>query len=330
MNLSLRKNIRLYHPEAQEVEPKKPAIGKIRIAIVTSIRDVGGDDRNGSIVQTSEGPRYMPGVTEMLIRTIEDRFDDPTGSRLLEENRRLANTVDYFQKEIANRLQFAGLIYDDHPEDNLNGYSLNPSYYEGLWIHPADLRDQNGELVRSNTAHIPSGFRKISSKKDPLGKAEAKNDFEMALHGAATEMGADVLLSDHLMLRMQNILRPELGRVGRILNIHPAITQGKTALRGKSPTWDAINRANEYGYTGATFHMVNEILDDGPTIADTEPTAVHPDMRPQDLRYTNYVNAKITALLGGLIHYIDEIYPVTDGVNLPSTKPNSYRPNPAV
>ncbi len=268
----------------------------LRVAIVTSIRDVGACDQNGRMVNTRRGQQYMMGIPEALHIAIEEHG---------------------FPARIS------GIITDDSPLRareiaNMDGYAVSP-HHTGDWIHDRDLGSAHGETLASITHNIPSDFRFISGQKYPEAKAESKTYFEDQLWQVFNEMGADVLISDHLMMRLHNILADSRLGIGRGLNIHPAITQAghPLALRGKTPTQEAIDNAQETGefWTGATFHVMNRVIDDGPLLAHAAPTIVGAQDTPQQLRARNYPGAKIPVFLQGLQHYIERVYPYLDQIN---------------
>jgi folate-dependent phosphoribosylglycinamide formyltransferase PurN len=117
-------------------------------------------------------------------------------------------------------------------------------------------------------------------------------------------------------------LHSDLGMWGRVLNIHPAVTEAghPYAFPGKTPTQDAIDRANsgEITRTGATLHVVDSVIDAGPIIAYTADTPVYPGDEPQWLRFRNYSMGKLPLLVEGLAHYVQSIYPYLDRIDLRS------------
>jgi folate-dependent phosphoribosylglycinamide formyltransferase PurN len=286
-------------PEALEQRPPLGVGHPLRAAILTSVRDVGAEDRNGDTVKVAGRQEYMTGLLEGV-------------ANLLREGRHGLSKV----------LEIAGVINDDDPRDTLNGYGVSPK--DGKWVHPADLRNGRGERIVSLTQNIPSSFRKLPLS-DIDGRAFLKGEFERQVESVAQQMGADILISDHLMMRIDQLLDGRYG-FGKILNIHPAMTRSgfQYGLRGKTPTSDAIRRAHgekidpatgqvepPYFHTGSTLHLVNRVIDDGPVLADGELTAVHPDDEPQELRFRNYPT-KIKVFAEGMRHYYRSVFPYVE------------------
>lgn len=219
----------------------------LKIAIVTSLRDVIGEDKNGKIVDTSWGQAYMMGVVEALARGVEENVAG-----------------------IRNALQIVGVIYDDTEIDIANIAREMHSPVSGYWMHPLNLQDTHtGELLINKTHNLSSLWRLL---EPGTARVRAKEEWEKLLgHIAFTEMKADVLLSDHLMVLLETLVQKDLGYAGRLLNIHPAITSldDPDHLRGCTPTLDAIRKAKNEGhfYTGSTLHYLTEELDGGEKIA---------------------------------------------------------------
>lgn len=257
----------------------------LRIGVITSIRDVGASDGNGRLTHTPQGDQYIKGVPEALHKAIEEQ---------------------------GLPIKIAGIITDDVPTDDLDGYAATPNR-NGDWIFPKDLGSANGEALAARVQNIGSDFRKIND--DLEAKADAKAVFEKRVWEAMQEMGADIMLSDHLMLRAHDLLDETRFGVGKALNIHPAITaEGHPlAMRGKTPTQEAIDnaRATKNGLfrTGATFHVMNQTIDDGPQLASAAPTDVYETDTPMQLRARNYPTAKIPVVIAGLTYYIETVYP---------------------
>ena len=281
--------------------PDMPRMNPVRVAFLTSIRDVGKDDLNGSTVPTKEGPKYMEGSLErFLIETL-------SGGRL------------YGYAELV------AVITDD-----IGGRDLTEEGYPALpqigrqWIHPHTLRTGNGTCVTDMTRNIPSLFRALPKDAIEERKRE-KLRFEKAVLAAMREAGAEILISDHFMARIDYLVG-ELGLYGKVLNIHPAITlpEHEFAFPGKTPTADAIARARMlHGdiFTGATLHVMNREIDKGPPLALIAGTPVHADDEPQWLRYRNYQMSKLRILIRGFRHYVERILPYIDSIDLSSLVP---------
>lgn len=298
-------------PHAHEIqyfgEPELPLrngfpAAPLRLMIITSIRDVLGDDRNGQMIDTPRGPRYMEGAAERLIRETRE------GGAL------------------ADILRVSCIVTDDTPKDARRlGIPLVPTSGRP-WIHPLDLRDDRDRLVtRDGFTHwIPSNFRSL----DPAAtqeRARFKEEFERHVLTLAEQKNVDLLLSDHLMLRAQRLVAGIRGEFGRALNIHPAVTKADHpyCFTGKSPTKDAIDHAKTHGFacTGATLHVMDEKIDHGPLVAFSAGTEVRPDHDPMELRYDNYRRAKLPVLIAGLRHYIRHVLPHLAELDLYSLSP---------
>lgn len=260
----------------------------VRIAFLTSIRDVGGDDRVGQMVGTKNGPKYMQGVIECAIR----------------ESLRGGALHDFVRVVL--------IITDDRPKDvEPHGYDVLP--VEGKkWIFPLGLQcDDLGMPARWLVENMPSEFRS-SPKADPL-RAEAKCEFERKVLELMRRTGAEVLISDHYMAKIEHLINGEFGLYGRILNIHPAVTNRDCpfCFRGFSPTADALRmaRSGRVTRTGATLHLVNEEFDAGPIIEWAAPTPVYASDTPEELRWRNYQLAKLPVFIRGLQKYVHETLP---------------------
>jgi folate-dependent phosphoribosylglycinamide formyltransferase PurN len=164
-------------------------------------------------------------------------------------------------------------------------------------------------------SYTPSQFRTVSSKRNPDLKAAMKADFERQVSEVAGSMCATLMLSDHFMLQIRDLLND-----WRILNVHPAITNGANALKGKTPTKDAIDRANgrfvdphtgqtaePRFITGATFHIMDGGIDTGPAITDIENTHFTLSTSAPQLRSDNYRLGKLPVLGGGFDHYLNNV-----------------------
>lgn len=278
----------------------------LNVVFLTSIRDVGSCDRNGTMVETGNGLRYMEGVIERTVRET------------------------HLPGSLANRIRIVGVITDDTPKDTQNSsYSALPESGRD-WIYPFELSTAEGRLVREMTCNIPSSFRLL-----PLNALEERRQlkykFEWAVLQKVRELGGDIIVSDHYMARLDH-LWGNLGFYGRVLNIHPAVTvEGHPFMfRGKTPTADAIARARSGTptRTGATLHFVTETIDEGPPIAYIANTPVFADDEPQWLRHRNYTLGKLPLFILGLAHYARNLYPYLGLIDLSSLKPFAERYSP--
>lgn len=281
-------------------QPQSP----VNIMFLTSVRDTGGDDRNGLCLDLTDGQHYMEGVIERTTRETRDGL-------------------------LAGIVRVVGVITDDRERDMERvrrkkevDYPVRPTHGRN-WIHPLDLRNDRDELlISSDVTHwVPSEFRRLPL--DALDeRARAKEDFEDQVMTLMHQRGANLLISDHYMARLVYLIRN--GLFGRVLNIHPAVTvEGHPcAFPGQSPTNDSIARA-QHGHTttGATLHFVDEFFDHGQPISFSADTPVHASDRedPMRLRYRNYQQAKLPVFVEGLCHYAQSLLPRL-GLLLPRIK----------
>ncbi|MFH1670780.1 MAG: hypothetical protein ABIA92_04310 [Patescibacteria group bacterium] len=267
--------------------PQEP----VNMMVLTSIRDVGTCDRNGSTIRTPEGWPRMEGAVE----------------RLINETRRGGFLSDH--------IHVTGIITDDMDRDMADSDYPVEWNAESPWIHAPDLQNDDGVLIRSPdfTRNIPSDFRLINGLQEPERKAGQKAAFEDKIATFMQERNTQVLLSDHYMARIDYLIGEAHGMYGRVLNIHPAITLAEHPYcrRGKTPTQDSIDQAQNdpNTITGATLHFINNLIDDGPPISHFAGTPVYRRDKPQQLRYRNYQQAKLPLLIFGLRHYIENIFP---------------------
>ncbi len=321
LKMAPQRQLQTFAPRASLPRPRNNP--PLNIAILTSLRDIHREDRNGQQLNLRGEDVYMMGIPEALIHALNgDRqrlHNWIQGVGLL--NREIIGP-DYFDAierrilqigdELRHRFRVTGLIFDDAPHD------LHPSRGQPFpmdphapdWIFPQNLRTSNDELFTSNTAHIPSEFRRLPLRMRDE-RATEKSNFEQQIHQVAIEqMDADVLLSDHLMVILGDLLAEPYDLRGRLLNIHPAITDrtDPDCFRGDTPTADAIAAAQEREvHTGSTFHFIDEGIDTGPAIARLKPTPVLATDEPQELRHRNYLT-KVLVALEGLGHYYDRLY----------------------
>ncbi len=300
-------------------EPDTNQSKPLKVLFATSMRDIMKYDQNGRMVKTRDGDEgYMQGVIEALAQSINENRDN-----------------------IARCINIVGIVYDDvaHQRDTGGTFHIDPEKNQA-WAYPLDLVMENtGETLGEITQNLPSDFRFLPSD-DVQGRAYGKAQFEERLVQIMDEKGADIIISDHLIMQLVNVIRPEVyGLLGRVLNIHPAITHKDHPhkLRGLTPTQDAIDRANgekrgvdnaftkvePYFFTGSTLHFVDAEIDAGAVICDKEGTPVYPDDEPQWLRFRNYQKAKIPVFLQGLQHYYRTMY-----TKITNTRPNTLITKP--
>lgn len=250
-----------------------PTDRPLRILFLTSVRDTGECDRNGTIVHTDGGAEYMMGAIEYAAWATR-----PNGP-------------------LHGLYTIAGVITDDRMCD-LRDYATQPiSQTDHQWLWPREL-----DLP---TWNIPSDFRGLP-RAATMERIAGKLAFETRVYELFQELDADIIVSDHYMAKIEHLIM-QFRLYGRVLNIHPAVTVvgHPFCFRGPTPTKDAIAQAQSGipTVTGATLHLVNHMIDDGPIIAFTDGTPVYGTDEPQWLRWRNYLLAKCPLMVEGLRHY---------------------------
>lgn len=330
---------RLLHSSKKPTPAKE---GPLNVVILTSVRDVGREDRNGRMVLVKGRPRYMMGMVEALTIATKEKLWG-----------------------LDKLIKLTGVIYDDTEDDviknKLGPYSLyTPTDLRGQWIHPIDQRNAEDIPLLSLTKNVPSDFRALPKNAKDERNAK-RREWEDEVFRVSQELGADFVLSDHLMVKIRHLFEEIRYGVGKVLNIHPAIMDPKDPgrLPGSTPTMDALSRAtgasvldkktglylpfirdrktgkevkiprNERYFTGASLHIIDDVyLDNGPVIADSKSTQVIPydedliirDLgyqatAEQELRYFNY-RVKLAVLACGLEHYVKNIFPELGEIDL--------------
>lgn len=262
---------------------------------LTSVRDTGTRDKNGIVVATENGEQYMEGAIERTVNATR-----PGGA-------------------LHRIIEVVGVITDDIERDmHGSDYPLEPKFGKP-WIYPLDLVLPNGSSLMVHTHHCRSDFRQ-QSLDAITARRERKFDFERRISILMKFLGADILISDHYMARIEYLITDAFGLFGRVLNINPAVTvEGHPyCFRGKTPTADAIERAKSGAstMTGATLHFIDTEIDHGPAIAYTAPTPVYATDERQWLRLRNYQAAKLPLIVAGLRHYAMYIYPYIGVLNV--------------
>lgn len=310
MNID-RENIQQYSIDSIDgISPSDSINGQVpedqlNVLFLTSMRDILECDQNGRIVTNREGESvYMEGVVERVVRlqnSSREKF-----------------------------LNVVGVIYDDTPDELAK--LGDPSPGTDNWIHPPHLKnEQTGTRISEVTHHLPGFYRKLPLA-DVNGRQSMKAEWEDSIAQIADRLDAHIIISDHLIAKIERLIGPEIGMKGRVLNIHPAVTDEKNPnkLRGLTPTQDAIDRVltGGHNFTGATLHYVTEGIDEGAPITDNEETLVLPSDNedPQCLRVENYNKSKLPVLVSGMEHYVRTHWPIiasSGGVSGISTIPLS-------
>lgn len=290
---------------------------KIRLAYFTSFRELIGDEGVSTIVsdeETGQSYGYRMGNLEHLARMFAvgghpftEQFDigmvfsDDSDGHVQEARQRVISWPLQIEVPVAGT--------------------------EGKYVPLEDL------LVR-----VPSEpWRKIPTG-DP-SKFKAKMIYEAEIVRALQERAIDLVVSDSYTPLFDKVLLGEYR--GRMVNIHPAITDKSSSFRlpGLTPTRDAYTRAR-YGFiivddkkkretwpegeskeieykgkkrlavevpkcnvTGVTVHVINERVDDGPVIMQLE-YSFDPTSSYEHIRNENYA-LKRKLLPDALVHYVN-------------------------
>jgi len=295
----LPSGVTIYGPEGLSSDRRSPE-RPLKVAILTSIRDVGVEEGVGVCWQPGRPETYLKGTIETALEAIKDA--------------RLGDVAE-----------IVAIITDDMGKD-LRGssYVASPDL-EGSWIFPRDLRIGSGELASSLTVNIPSSFRPLP-RWDIPGRLDGKADFEAKILQVMQQSGADILISDHFLARIQFLIDPDFhGLLGRVLNTHPGITRDDHPYpcRGKSPDEVALRhlrgeRVLEDGTTikirphskaEASFHFVTPTIDAGPVLCDGELTELTPSDTSRDITRKVYATSKEPVFIEGLRHYAVNVFP---------------------
>ena len=285
-----------------------PDTGRLNLAIATSMREIIDDEGVG---QTRELGGRLVGTAEYIANQFE-------------HNNRLSRSYN-----------FVLIVTDDVGSGKREGKYV-PHQFWKPWDESASVvnRDDYGRKLFTQPLddlvhNLPSSWRKVP-RKNTDERVEGKILWEENFARLLDEYEIDVLLSDSLMVIFGMGLPynghgiPARGMFpaydGRMLNIHPAITQGPHRLRGDSPNQDAIHRL-KYGYvierngngyekrltekrpwTGASLFKIDPEIDNGEVVTDMELTPVYPNDHTDSLRVRNYQTKNYVAC-EGLVKY---------------------------
>ena len=298
--------VTLYHPFPHLVQTadRIPGVARLdrplRVVFLTSIRDVGADEGVGRYCSPGDSGSFLKGTIQAVVE------ESVSGS-------------------LRGVVEVVGIITDDLPKDlKGSGYVASPDQ-DGEWIFPRDLRGPDGELVASLTRNIPSAFRELPMK-DTAGRRELKFQFEQRVYEVFQSTGADVLLSDHFLARLEYLIDSRrFGLSGRVLNTHPGITRSEHPYPtcGKNPyvqmKLNALGfvlkvpgeyrRVAPHPVAGASFHFITEGIDTGPVICDAELTPISFDDRESVIVHNLYHTSKNPVCINGLRHYANTMYP---------------------
>lgn len=302
--LKCESGVTLYTLPGQSVNLTPPS-RPLKVAFLTSIRDVGVGEAVGRVTYSGKSRSYIKGTIETALDAVKD---DRLGQ--------FAEVVAVITDDLEKDLQWSDYVADPK--------------LSGRWITPRDARNQTGDRISSITVNIPSDFRAL-----PLSEREArlerKLQFEAAVYRVLVESGADILLSDHFLARIDYLISSShFGLLGKVLNTHPGITRADHpyATVGRYPydlmrlhaqglkqlpdnTVVAVDPCN---MAGASFHLVTAGIDRGPVLCDGELTQVSPDDSDIDVARKLYKTSKYHVFIEGLRHYASNIYPLINRV----------------
>jgi folate-dependent phosphoribosylglycinamide formyltransferase PurN len=302
MHVLLEKEaLRFFGPQQLQLEFVAPA-RPLRVAILTSVRDISRDEHHGEMVSVKSQQRYMQGTIEAILESIH--------------HGRLKGYADV-----------VSVITDDLPKD-LTGHGIGRTPQEtGRWVHPKHLRNGEGTLATDLVINVGSDFR-LLPRASLSERHERKFAFESRVAEIMRGTGADILLSDHYLGILEFLIRDDmLGYYGRVLNAHPGIMRADHPYpcRGSLPYKAAIDHANgihhepgssnaqrvrPYYFAGATLHVVNASLDAGPVLCEAERTPISPTDEVMDVNYRVFQTSKIPSVIEGLRHYASNVFPL--------------------
>jgi len=296
----------------QEI-PDFPTHRPVNIAYLTSCRELGLDEKVGQII-----------------------IDPVNGHQYGYREGNLEHLVSLLQKggdKFSKYFNLTAVIVDD-----------NDSQYARTWLAPlwpqdteVPLRDVDHHVIarptlENLTFRIPSQPWKDLRRDTMQGesqeafmarKAMAKSEYERQILRVLERQEVDLVLSDSYVTIIGSTLLDAYR--GRILNIHPAVTQvgDPDRLPGLTPTRDAYTRA-VHGYiiiddkkavdhptgevievvyddrkrtavrvqpsnvTGVTVHIMNEQVDNGPIVRCYKYQFFVEGITPEAIRTMNY------------------------------------------
>ena len=288
-------------------KPERP----LRVLFLTSIRDVGRDERVGKLrrVKGQTGGRAVTRTVGTIETVLRESL--PGG-------------------ELDGYVEVAGIVSDDMPRDfTFRGTSHRSNYVadpgeKGHWIFDRELALPDGSRAVDVCKNIPSDFR-ACPVDDFKERAKRKFYFESSVHDFFKDTNADVILSDHYMAKIEYLFDKQYFNLGgRVLNTHPGITHRENPFRtlGNNPYVamrdHARGRAKVDGeyveiephkIGGASFHFLTSSIDGGAVLCDAETTPVSPGEGDTSLAARLYKRSKRDVVLAGLKYYASSVFP---------------------
>lgn len=269
---------------------------RLRLAYLTSVREIAGDEQVGrEVVDAMTGERYgyRASVIERLVPRLHDASDP-----------------------LAQMFELAAVVIDDRDCELATIMRATPPW-------PADA------VPRELLLRMPSSWRALRrAPRETLEdfrvrKQAAKARSEADLCAALVRRGVDVIVSDSYMVLFGATMLAAFG--GRILNVHPGVLEpGHPAhTPGHLPTRDTYTRA-VHGFVivddkravlpppgephvvdydggrrigvpvprvalaGVSVHLVTDTVDGDPVLADERWTFDPTDITPERIRHRNY------------------------------------------
>ena len=282
----------------------------LRLAYMTSISEIAGPQGGefvGRNVYCPEAERelgYRMGQLESLVRGINKNRDG-----------------------IGNLFQVVTVVHHDtHQQMQEMGFEGRQKKGATPWPWPENLPVIDGCTLSDVTHHVPMytpEWRAARLSNDQNEAHRIRAEREQALSDLLDVDAVDLVLTDSQtyifqgdMAMLKNVDKRQ------IINIHPAILEGETAIPGLYPTASALMRFNEgrilgprrsvidvphlrgYSGHGATLHKTVAAIDFGEIIhAQEKKDMVQPGMTQQVLRH-NVFELSRQVLHDGLIEFV--------------------------
>lgn len=269
-------------------------MSRTKLVYIWSLRNAAAD-KAGQHVDYRAERRYMTSPLEYLARELNET-------------------------ELGDRYSLEGVIYDDDDGSLRDaakleeyGFHCRPGRH---WFYPPQLTVQ-GRALNDLLCCVPSTYRRL-----PLGdpkRVPGKQEFEARLLAKLTELGAELVLLDGLLVILDELVRPGAAFHRRMVNIHPGITRLDSPYerRGAYATLDALYGAKGekvidwntrqtqdvpvVDKTGASFHYVDNGIDSGEVIVDVLNTHIDPNDTILELRWNNFTSSLFPAMYQGLM-----------------------------
>lgn len=276
----------------------------LRLAYFTSFREIFGPRGQEFVGHNIEGLGYRMGNLEALARRVQDTRSD-----------------------IGQLLEVALVIHDDtESQMRRMGIDSQTPYEEGNWPWPHDLPVANGQTVHEVTRRVPmytSEWRRARKAGRTAEERIIREENEIQLAELLMRERIDLLLTDSVTYIFQEDMAMLERFRGCIVNYHPAVLDGETALPGLYPTESALMRYREgrirgeggliikvphlqgYDRHGATLHETVAAIDQGSVIHSAENVRIRPEDTQQTLRHRVF-EAGHEVLIEGLRRFIRE------------------------